>query len=150
MKYGIKDGMELFIYDEEGNYVAHVDYSEETLISNNLMLVDSSLIGEDLIGFANTTEKRNKSDFESFFDSKQTTYIVNLNSNKKVKIIGKSTFRGVEDMMDRNVYYEIPNATLVNKPEFKHSYTEVAKFNIIFEIEPFNKQGDLYKLRIEE
>lgn len=151
MNYGIREGLEFFVFDHEGTFVAHVDYSKKSYIDNNLLIVDTDLIGSDMLGFANKVEQNDKNDFESFFDRQQTTYVINENSNKDCKLIAKSTYRGDKDLKYRTVYYEIPKAKLINKPEFHHNgYEDPAKFHYLFEIEPYNELGDLYKLHIEE
>jgi hypothetical protein len=68
MNYGIREGLEFFVFDHEGTFVAHVDYREKSYIDNNLLIVDTDLIGSDVLSFANKVEQNDKSDFESFFD----------------------------------------------------------------------------------
>ncbi|QWU14223.1 hypothetical protein SAMN04487895_101514 [Paenibacillus sophorae] len=149
MNLACRDGLELFIFDENGKFAAHVDYSKYSKIEDNKLVVGSQLVGEDFLAFAHKTEMNKKSDYDSFFDEDQSTFVVNKNNTKKCKIIAKSTMVDDQKCETHDVFYEIPDAKLESGQTFEHSYVgESARYVYRFYINTYNEQGDLYKLRI--
>jgi hypothetical protein len=154
MKYGWKEVIDLSIYDENGRFVTKLDSLKNSYIGfkdgKGIVKVQDALFDLYLIAFLGKYQNDKRSDFEREIENKPSydTYSLNINSKRKCKLIGTTSFRRETDFKDVVVKFEIPNATTKNSLHFSNE-NDVTPFDIVFEFEPFNDEGDILKLHIE-
>lgn len=154
MKYGWKEVIDLSIYDENGRFVTKLDSLNNSYIGfkdgKGIVKVQDALFDEYLIAFLGKYQGDNRSDFERDIENKPSysTYTLNAYIQRKCKLIGTTSFRREDDGENVVVKFEIPNATTKKIITFSNENI-VSPFDIVFEFEPFNNEGDILKLHIE-
>jgi hypothetical protein len=150
MKYGIRDVLDLTVFDESGKLVAILDSLKNSKICNGYVVIKDALFDEDFLKFIGREEKCNN-DYDKYLSNEKTTIIINENIVKKCKLIGVMLWRKDSNCKDIKCKFEIPKATTVNSFELDSAPDGDPSTNdIIFKIMPYNEIGDLYKIHIIE
>ncbi|WP_090739391.1 hypothetical protein [Paenibacillus sp. Mc5Re-14] len=151
MKYGQREIIDLTIYDELGNKVAHLDSLKESYLGKHTVFVKDALLDLDLLKFMGKAEDKFVSDYESESSREKydTTIVFNHNTTKPCKLIGKGVIRSQETGRDVEFMYEVPKAEIsLNYTMIVESSPNVSDHDFSFDILPFNEEGDMYKLHI--
>ena len=151
-KYGVKDVVELFIFDEDGKLVTTLDSLQESKIvsnkENNFIFVRDALLDIDLLRFQQDSETNSEiNDFKTILQQIKGTSVVvkQKREDKKCKIIAKSTIRNRHTGEDAYIYYEIPEATITSGFEIENNNYEPSAFDVVFNINP-NASGVLFEI----
>ncbi|MGV6935844.1 hypothetical protein ACWA2B_10055 [Paenibacillus sp. CMM36] len=153
MNYGIRDIIELHVFDETGKFVSTITTLKKGSISvtNRTIRVKDALLNGDMLKFLNKSENT-MSDYDKFFSKTQNCETIVF--NRKVvncKLIAEGFYRKEESQEDVVVQYEMPKCSIVSAYNFNHSYIgDADEFDYVFEIKEFNEKGDLFKLHIEK
>ena len=153
-KYGVKEVIDLMVYNEQGELITKLD-----TLQNSHIIVDedggASLIARDalldinLLRFAHGNSLVGMSDFDSLLNhvkNNRITFGIN-NLKKKCKLVATSTMRNPHTMKDETVYYEIPDADILNSFNHEANYDTPSVFDLRFVINP-NSDGELFYLYI--
>ncbi|MGG1671473.1 hypothetical protein ACIFOE_12635 [Paenibacillus sp. NRS-1783] len=153
MNYGIRDIIDLHVFDQDGKFVATVSTLKKGSISvvNRTIRVKDALLNGNLLKFLNKSENK-MSDYDKFFSTTQNYETIVF--NRKVvncKLIAEGFYRKDENQEDVLVQYEMPKCSIVSGYDFNHSTVgDADEFDYVFEIKEFNEEGDLFKLHIEK
>ncbi|MEK4427670.1 hypothetical protein MHB54_00270 [Paenibacillus sp. FSL M7-0802] len=153
MNYGIRDIIELHVFDETGKFVSTITTLKKGSISvaNRTIRVKDALLNGDMLKFLNKSVT-DVSDYDKFFSTTQNYETIVF--NRKVvncKLIAEGFYRKQENQEDVLVQYEIPQCSIVSNYDFNHSTVGNADdFDYVFEIKEYNGEGDLFKLHIEK
>ncbi|QDX94605.1 hypothetical protein EEL30_21405 [Brevibacillus laterosporus] len=153
-KYGRREVIDLSIYDENGRFITKLDSLKNSYIGSKgtkgLVKVQDALVDQFLIAFIGEYEKSSLSDFQKDIHNglKKHTYIINLKSRKKCKLVATTLWRN-EDSEEKKVIFEIPNAITVNNTKFYNDGIIPSPLDVIFEFYPYNDKGHIYKIHIE-
>lgn len=156
MKYGWREVIDLSIYNDKGSFITKLDTLKNSYIGikngQGIVKVTDALFNQYLMAFLSKYEDNTKSDFEKDItnEPQKDTYVFNINQKRSCKLIGTTHFKRNEDHKDIKVTFEIPNAITGNSMKFSADGIEVTPFDLIFEISPFNDEGDIMKLHIED
>ncbi|RNB59371.1 hypothetical protein EDM57_04305 [Brevibacillus gelatini] len=157
MKYGNHDVVDLMIFDEEENLVANLTTLKESHIqidgTQSGMFVKDALLDQDLLKFiGKQNEQPVLSDYQKILNSGQqsTTITFNKSKSKNCKLIAIGYYRDADTENDVKVIYEIPKAKVINKLSFNTNSINVSPLDLYFQFEPFNEEGDIMKLHIEQ
>ncbi|KAF6620589.1 hypothetical protein G7L40_20705 [Paenibacillus polymyxa] len=153
MNYGIRDIIELHVFDEAGNFISTINTLKKGSISvaNRTIRVKDALLNGDMLKFLNKSEDT-KSDYDKFFSKTQNCETIVFNRRVvNCKLIAEGFYRKQENQKDVLVQYEMPKCSIVSAYNFNHSYMgDADDFDYVFEIKEFNEKGDLFKLHIEK
>lgn len=157
MKYGQRDVVDLLVFNEEGKLIAKLDSLKESNIYvgrlDSQVYVKDALLNSDILEFIGKKEKQPvRTDFENHMIKKNagTTISFGKPNTKKCKLIAVSLLVRDDIGTSVEVTYEIPNATLNTGLNFEHSNVDPTDLDLVFNILPYNDEGDLYKMHIEE
>lgn len=154
MKFGNNSVLNLTVFDENGNKVAHLDTLKKsnihTLENQSVVVVRDALLDEDLLKFIGRVEENNSSDYEKSLSNEKsrTTITFNNNHKKKCRLIGKGFYRQNTTGKDIEFTFEVPNATISTGFNFEQSSTHLTDYHIVFEMNSYNDQGDLFKIHM--
>lgn len=159
MKYGVKEIVDLYIFDEEGKLVVKLDTLKKCQLKINMdkeirdgeIFIKDALLNVEFLKFVQSNKEENLSDFErllKLYEVETITFNVN-NDYKKCKVIAKTLLRNT-DGIDKVALYEIPNATIVNNFQISNFYSEVSEFDTLIIFEQFNKAGELARIHIQK
>ncbi|WP_063562896.1 hypothetical protein [Paenibacillus sp. O199] len=155
MKLGNRNVIGLHVFDELGNKVTYLDSLKESKLvtsdeEQTLLYVKDALLDTQLLKFITNEEEDISSDYESFFHKKTYRTFSFKKTTRKCKLIAETDYRNSLGQ-DHNTYFEIPNAQIVSSIDF---YTSSSGYpsdtDIMFIIEPFNEDNELFKIHIEE
>lgn len=150
-KYGVKEVVELFVFNEDGKLVTTLDTLRNSRIASSedddFIFVEDALLDIDLLRFQQNSEMDMVDDFKTVLNQiKGVPVKVNKNNkSKKCKLIAKSALRSRETGADKYIYYEIPNAEIINSLEIDTSNCELSTFDILFKIIT-DDNGDLFTI----
>lgn len=150
-KYGVKEVVELFVFNEDGKLVTTLDTLRNSRIASSedddFIFVEDALLDIDLLRFQQNSEMDMVDDFKTVLNQiKGVPVKVNKNNkSKKCKLIAKSALRNRETGADKYIYYEIPNAEIINSLEIDTSNCELSTFDILFKIIT-DDNGDLFTI----
>ncbi|MBD8836259.1 hypothetical protein IFU39_00300 [Paenibacillus sp. CFBP 13594] len=155
MKLGNRDVVGLHVFDEWGSKVAYLDSLKESKLvtsdeEQTILFVKDALLDIELLKFITNEEDQYLNDYESFFNKKTHRTFSFKKMSKKCKLIAETYYRSTYGE-DHYTYFEIPNARISNSIDFYTSSTgNPNDTDIMFIIEPFNEENDLFKIHIEE
>lgn len=150
-KYGVKEVIELFVFNEDGKLVTTLNtLRNSNIISNendDFLFVEDALLDINLLRFQQNSETSIEDDFKTVLNQiKGVPVTVNKNNkSKKCKLIAKSIMRDRDTGSDKYIYYEIPNAEILNRFEIDTANCEPSAFDILFKITS-NEDGDLFTI----
>lgn len=149
--YGVKDVVELYVFDENSDLVTVLDnLIESEIVSNeesDYIFVKNALLNIDLLRFQQNSQDEKKDDYKTILNHiKGVPVVINRNNkNKKCKLIAKSMIRNAPTSEDEWVYYEIPSAEITNRFEVVTNNCEPSAFDTLFKILP-SENGDLFTI----
>lgn len=159
MKFGYNDVLELFVFDESEKLIANLDTlkSSKLIIENGIgyLIVEDATLDKDLFKFIHKVEKDNRSDYEKIINKQNNRTTITLNNkedSKKYKLIGKGVLKQISDGLDKEFLFEAPYAKNDKHFDFDKDYEDgdPITFKYVFKLHPYNEQGDLVKMHIEE
>lgn len=159
MKYGQRSIIDLYVFDKNGTLVTVLDSLKESHINQNkahpVLYAKDALLDDFLLEFFNRRESDNKTDYEKFVsngfeEEKSLKTLVYRQTTKECKLIAKAVIRDSQSSLERYMYYEVPEASVSNFNSFDFSETQVSDWDLVFNINPYNGDGDLYKIHIEQ
>lgn len=155
LKLASREITDIYVFDEYGSKVAVLDTLKEAKFINSetpaLIYVKDAMLNPDLMKFLSKSEESSRtSDYDKLL-SKGTEYKTYVfgNTKKKCKIVAFTYFRD-EDSVDRKAYYEFPNVLVGTSIDYVLNGIDPMPTDLMFEVQPFNEDGDTYKLHIEE
>ena len=158
MKYGAKEVLDLYVFDENGKFITKLDSLKESAIylyeyEDGLrarLIAKDALLDIELLKFIQNTKEKNLTDFDRYLKlNEMHTITFNAkNTYKKCKLIAKSIIRRVESDTDDIYMYEIPDANIVNTFNSKQTGYEPSVYDLKVEIQPFNEAEDLFKMHL--
>ncbi|WP_211747921.1 hypothetical protein [Paenibacillus sp. Marseille-Q4541] len=155
LKLGNREVSDIYVFDEFGNKVATLDSLKNTKLINTdyptKLYISDALLNPDMLNFLSKKEpSQHISDYEKLLKQgvKCRTFVFNK-TKKKCKVIALTQYRD-EGGFDRQVYYEFPRASVSTAIDYESNGFDHAPTDLVFEILPFNEDGDTYKLHIEE
>ncbi|MEC4565523.1 hypothetical protein L8C07_06155 [Paenibacillus sp. CMAA1739] len=153
MNYGIRDIIELHVFDEAGKFVSTITTLKKGSISvaNRTIRIKDALLNGDMLKFLNKSEDT-MSDYDKFFSKTQNSETIVFNRRVvNCKLIAEGFYRKQENQEDVLVQYEMPKCSIVSAYNFNHSNIgDADEFDYVFEIKEFNEEGDIFKLHIEK
>ncbi|GFN32425.1 hypothetical protein [Paenibacillus xylaniclasticus] len=154
MKYGQREVLEVMVFDEDGKLITNLNSLKNSgihLTNHPFVLVKDALLDTNLLKFIGKVEDNKLSDYERMTGSPKysTTITLGRKNNKKCRLIGKGYYREEHTNKDVEFMFEVPNATIRHDIELTQSNVEVAEYDILFRIEPFNNDGDVIKIHIQ-
>lgn len=154
MKFSNFNVLDVSVFDENGELITELNTLKDSQLViqagvGYLHIVDA-LLDQDLLEYIGSAEEEKMSDFEKHLLRQKfsKTITFNKNSNKKCKIIGRGFMRNAEDFKDKEYLFEIPNAEIGSGVDFTGFSEEVSVYDFVFKINPFNEEGDLFKMHI--
>ena len=160
MKYGAREVVDLIVFNEEGSKITELNTLKESRIyldeceNIGYVVVKDALLDSGILRFIHKEDKNKLTDYEKYFNNKNTkTVVVNgIKSSEKCKLISSSVIRDASEYQDVKIIFEIPNALALRQFKYKTKIKDgyVGEFDLVFEIKPFNGDGDLFKIHIEE
>lgn len=141
-KFGIKDVLELQVFDEDGRFIATLDVANRSQIISNengdYICLESALFDIELLRFQQDSKADLKTDIDIVLEKiKKTPLSIKKDrEHKKCKLIGKTLFRSKETLNDEVIHFHIPNALLMNDIEFTGDSCSPSTFYTAFEIKP--------------
>ena len=159
MLYGVKEVLDLYLFDEGGRFITQMNslkesriYLYESLLLDELeavLIAKDALLNIDLLKFIQGTKDDNLTDFERYaqINEIQTITFNAKNKGKKCKLIAKSVMRDLSQK-DCIYLYEIPNAYIVNSFNSATEHDEVSVYDLKVEIKPYNEEKDLFKMKL--
>lgn len=150
-KYGVKEILELFVFDMDGNLVVELDTLVNSRIiadinCNRIIAVDA-LLNLDLLRFQQNSNEEDLSDYELTMreiNKKPITFNVK-NRSKACKLVAKTEIRELGSEEDIEVYFDIPNAEIVSGFDMDIVAYDTSQFDVIFDIKP-DENGDLFSV----
>ena len=110
MKYGAKEVLDLYVFDENGKFITKLDSLKESAIylyeyEDGLrarLIAKDALLDIELLKFIQNTKEKNLTDFDRYLKlNEMHTITFNAkNTYKKCKLIAKSIIRRVESGTD--------------------------------------------------
>lgn len=156
MKYGQRDVIDLYVFDEEGNQVTFLNSLKNSGIylnsSEPYVFVKDALLDTDLLKFIGRAEDIQRSDYEKKITGVQkysTTIVLGKLSKKLCKLVGKGYMRDATTQMNTEFMFEIPKAAIMTGIDLAQSSTEVSEFDLVFHIQAFNDSGDTIKIHLQ-
>ncbi|WP_336761305.1 hypothetical protein [Paenibacillus sp. USHLN196] len=159
MKYGQRSIIDLYVFDEKGTLITVLDSLKESYIDPNndcpVLYAKDALLDDSLLEFFSRREMDDRTDYDKFIsngfeEDKSIKTLVYRQSTKVCKLIAKTEVRDSESGRDRNMYFEIPKVNVSNYGGFNFKETKPSEWDLAFIIKPFNNDGDLYKIHIEQ
>ncbi|PYY28187.1 hypothetical protein [Paenibacillus illinoisensis] len=156
MKLGNRSVIALHVFDEWGTKVAYLDSLKESKLvtsdeEQTILYVKDALMDTYLLEFITNEETDLSTDYESFFKKKAYRTFSFKKTLKKCKLIAETEHRNSKNGRDHKTYFEIPNAQIASSIDFyTSSIGEPSDTDIMFIIEPFNEDNELFKIHIEE
>jgi len=154
MKLGNFNVLDVSIFNEDGKLVTELNTLKNSKVlvrqgRGYLHIVDA-LLDQKLLEFIGSTEEDKASDFEKHLNMQKfsKTITFNENLNGQCKVVGKGLMRNADDMKDVEYLFEIPNAEFGGNIDFDGDIDDLSKYDLVFKINPFNEQGDLFKMHI--
>ncbi|ASA22582.1 hypothetical protein [Paenibacillus donghaensis] len=158
MNYGTREVIELLVFDENGNKVAHLDSLKQSYLKTSqgyspYLYIKDALLNYDLLEFSHAEVKNNRSDYEKELNNEKDFKEISYNPKlvKKCKLIAKTLYRTDDTKEDKEVYFNIPNAKTNGAIDFTScNEGEPSTFDSVFSIHSYNENGDIFKIRIEQ
>jgi hypothetical protein len=155
MKFGNNEVLDLSIFTEEGNLVTKLDSLKNSSViitetGRGYIFIKDALLDQRFLEFLGKVERNEVSDFDKQLnrEAHTTTITFNKKLNKKCRLIGKGLLINPEDCSNKIFTIEVPNATTGKAFELTKEYDYSSEFDFVFTINPFNDDGDLFKLHI--
>lgn len=151
MLFGFRDVIDLMVFDTMGNLLVKIVSMQENDLYYDeecqYLMIRDAMLNTNMLEMLGTKQIHSESDYDKFLSPK--TNVISMGSKKKIncKLIGIGYLKDEKTGKDIEVKIEIPNAKLMNKFQLRsNNEASLANFNYVFEILPFNQEGDLYKL----
>lgn len=157
MKFGNYGVFDLLVFDENEKMVAKLDSLKNSKIFGNnneiYVYVKDALLNLDILKFLHVESDNTSSDYQNylnspFFNGNVKTIVFNFKNIKKCKLIARGTLRREENKKDETYLFDIPLAEIINEFIFDGHMEEISAFDLIFKVNPYNENGDSFKMHL--
>lgn len=158
MLFGLCDVIDLMVFNKKGKLLAKLESIKENDLNysqysnENYLLIKDALLNTDILEVLGNKESENKNDYEKELSMESNTICFGSKKNVDCKLIGIGYLKETTNGMNVKFKFEIPKAEMVNKLQIKSTcdYNDGSSdFDYVFKIYPFNDEGDLFKLHID-
>ena len=150
-KYGVREVLELIVFDLEGNLVTNLDSLKNSrmVISKDThkIRVEDALLDADLLRFRQYSEAGVLSDYGAWVQE-LNQYPVQIkadNGPRECKLVARTVVRSAESLEDREVHYVIPRAEIVDVFDIDARFDRTSTFRVEFDIKP-DEDGNLFSI----
>ncbi|MBM7598207.1 hypothetical protein JOC34_000564 [Virgibacillus halotolerans] len=155
MKFGLREVVDLKVFNESDELVTVLDTSRESFIQYigedekgvGYVGVKDALIDLNFIKFI-SDESSELTDYEKAINSNMNTIELGGSGNRKCKLVGNSYARSRDSGGDCKYLIEAPNAEVINRLSIENNTYDPSDFDILFKVKPYNDKGSLFKIHL--
>lgn len=156
----IQDVIDLEIFNEDGKLVTKMSTVKEVVVrwiantDGSYLAITDAMVNFKIIEQMGEVEENNLSDFEKRLSNVKNskTIVFNKNSKNKIfKLVGRGiTYSAATAEVSHDFELIMPEVELVNDYNFDLENGEVHHSSFVFKINPYNSEGDLFKVVLHE
>jgi hypothetical protein len=156
MKFGNREIMDLLVFDLNENLVTKLDTLKESRLFKDegdtyYLFAKDALLDENILKFIGYQEEIEVSDMKSYLNDNKDDRTITFNSKrwKQCKLLAVTLGRQQTDCIDKKFIFEFPQVDIMNNFSFHGVTSEVSAFDLVFRINKYNDNGDVFKLHIK-